>query len=54
VEVVEHRHLQAEIANGNRIVLGLYEVDPDHAGIGGRCFEASESLREDRLWLGRA
>ena len=49
MQEVEHRHLQREIADRGRIVLGLHEIEPDHARIRRGNLEAREHLREHRL-----
>jgi len=47
MEVVEHRHLQAEIANGYGIVLGLHEIEAHDPRFGGCRLKGCQKLRED-------
>ncbi len=54
VQIVEHRHVQREVADRDRIVLGLHQVHADDARLGGRDLEARQHLREDHLRRRRA
>jgi hypothetical protein len=46
-QVVDHPHVQREVADGNGRVFRLHEVEADDSGFGRGDFEARENLGED-------